>query len=319
MHPAAADNRGNRHQGKAVRVHEIVLVCAAALAAGSGATTAGAAKPGWNAKHSPAVAARTHVIRANGHLVGYRSFGHGSPIVFIEGYAVSMDYWDPPVLDRLARTHRVVLYDHRGVGRSTGSLDGLSIKVLGDDGAALIKALKLRNVTVLGHSTGADVAQQLAVDHRDALARLVLAAGAASGGQFVIGDVAALQSLAPPFNPFVVNDLSFTTRELHRAYLRRILARAHVVRVSAKVQRAQWPLSGLWMQGGAWEAQASMHTPTLITVGNGDPLNPPENGVRLAQHIPGAKLVRFPGLHLFWAEHPARFTSVLNAFVRNHP
>jgi hypothetical protein len=40
---AAADNRGNRHPEKAVRIHKIVLVGAAALVAGSGATTAGAA------------------------------------------------------------------------------------------------------------------------------------------------------------------------------------------------------------------------------------------------------------------------------------
>ena len=216
VHPAAADDRGNRHQGKAVRVHEIVLVCAAALAAGSGAPTAGAAKPGWNAKHSPAVS------------------------------SAPTGTWSAIAASATAR-------------RSCSSRG-----------------------TRFPWTTG-------------------------------------IRPCSTGSRAHIANDLSFTTRELHRAYLRRILARAHVVCVSAKVQRAQWPLSGLWMQGGAWEAQASLHTPTLITVGNGDPLNPPENGVRLAQHIPGAKLVRFPGLHLFWAEHPARFTSVLNAFIRNHP
>ncbi len=290
----------------------VLAVCSVAVAGCLTAPAAGA----WSPRHSAAVGAKTRVLSVGDHLVGYRTFGRGSPIVFVPGYAVSMDYWDPVVLDLLARHYRIVLYDLRGVGRSTGTLENMSIKTLGDDLAAFIRRLRLRDVTVIGHSMGGDIAQQFAVDHPHELSHLALAATTASGGHFVPADPAALRSLVPPFDPFKVNDWSFTTHALDRAYLRRVFSRSHVERVPAAVQRAQFPLGGLWALAGAWNAQASMRTPTLVTVGNDDPLTPAANGERLAAHIPGAKLARFAGRHLFWAEHAARFTNLLDRFIR---
>lgn len=53
--------------------------------------------------------------------IAYKEFGDGPPLVLIMGYAGTMDMWDVPVLQGLARDYRVVVFDNRGMGLSTSS------------------------------------------------------------------------------------------------------------------------------------------------------------------------------------------------------
>ena len=112
-------------------------------------------------------------MRANGDVIGYRSFGRGSTLVLVQGYGGTIDNWDPRFLDLLARSHRVVVFDNRGIGRSSGAVNGLSMRQMADDVAGLIRALHLGRPTVLGFSMGGVIAQELAVDHPKSASRLV--------------------------------------------------------------------------------------------------------------------------------------------------
>jgi pimeloyl-ACP methyl ester carboxylesterase len=66
--------------------------------------------------------APTHTINAGGVEFAYRRLGPstGVPVVFLTHLAAVLDNWDPRVVDGIAAKHRVITFDNRGVGASSG-------------------------------------------------------------------------------------------------------------------------------------------------------------------------------------------------------
>jgi pimeloyl-ACP methyl ester carboxylesterase len=91
--------------------------------------------------------------------VGYRIVGSGPPLVMVMGYAGTMEVWDPRFVDALARHHRVVIFDHAGVGQTQVLPAPLTIDAMADQTSALISALGLGRPAVLGWSMGGMIAQ----------------------------------------------------------------------------------------------------------------------------------------------------------------
>ena len=73
-------------------------------------------------------------------------------IVLLHGLASNLRWWDP-VAARLALRHRLVRFDHRGHGRSTGPAAGYTVQRLAADSAAVLDHLHVgchRQMTVIG-------------------------------------------------------------------------------------------------------------------------------------------------------------------------
>lgn len=99
----------------------------------------------------------------------WTSTGEGSPLLLVAGQASDHRGW-LHVVPALAQHHRVVLYDHRGVGRSTaGASDTWTTRTFADDAAVVLEACDIDLAHVYGHSMGGRVAQRLAVDHPEAV------------------------------------------------------------------------------------------------------------------------------------------------------
>jgi pimeloyl-ACP methyl ester carboxylesterase len=60
-------------------------------------------------------------VKVNGASLGYRTVGSGPPLVMVMGFGATMSVWDPALIERLARRHRVIMFDNRGVGESAGA------------------------------------------------------------------------------------------------------------------------------------------------------------------------------------------------------
>jgi pimeloyl-ACP methyl ester carboxylesterase len=99
-----------------------------------------------------------------------RDQGAGAPVVFIHGWTLDLDAWEPQAA-ALAPTHRVVRYDRRGFGRSGGE-PGRAADA--GDLERLVGALGPGPVTLVGHSQGARVALAFALRHPELVAALVL-------------------------------------------------------------------------------------------------------------------------------------------------
>jgi len=107
----------------------------------------------------------SHTVQGDGGVrLAVREWpGRGPSILLLHGLASSSHIWDL-VAPRLAPRFRVVAYDQRGHGLSGKPSSGYGFDRLIADAAAVIRALGLKRPVVAGHSWGANVALQLAVD-----------------------------------------------------------------------------------------------------------------------------------------------------------
>jgi pimeloyl-ACP methyl ester carboxylesterase len=126
----------------------------------------------------PAVAAShggTHeYYSVNGARLYVESVGHGPPVLFLHGGLMFFDNAYAKQRDYFAAQHQVIGIDQRGHGHSPDGPWQLSYQLMADDTAAVIQALKVGPVDVVGHSDGADIALLLARDHPELVRRIII-------------------------------------------------------------------------------------------------------------------------------------------------
>src|SRR5947208_11304444 len=78
--------------------------------------------------------APARTVTAGGVTYAYRELGPkaGIPVVFFVHLAATLDNWDPRIVDAVAEGHRVIAFDNRGVGASTGKVPG-TVEAMADD------------------------------------------------------------------------------------------------------------------------------------------------------------------------------------------
>jgi non-heme chloroperoxidase len=84
----------------------------------------------------------------------YKDWGSGQPVVFSHGWPLTSDAWDPQLNLVASNGYRAIAHDRRGGGRSSQPWDGNDLDTYADDLAGLIEHLDLRDVVLVGHSTG---------------------------------------------------------------------------------------------------------------------------------------------------------------------
>jgi non-heme chloroperoxidase len=84
----------------------------------------------------------------------YKDWGRGRPVVFSHGWPLNADAWDEQLFFVASHGYRAIAHDRRGHGRSSQTWDGNDMDHYADDLADLIEALDLRDVVLVGHSTG---------------------------------------------------------------------------------------------------------------------------------------------------------------------
>ena len=90
----------------------------------------------------------------DGTTIYYKDWGTGPVVTFSHGWPLNADAWDGQMLFLAQHGFRVIAHDRRGHGRSSQASSGNDMDGYADDLAALVDALDLKNVTMVGHSTG---------------------------------------------------------------------------------------------------------------------------------------------------------------------
>jgi len=117
------------------------------------------------------------IVTGDGVSIFYKDWGpkDGQPIMFHHGWPLSADDWDNQMLFFLGKGFRVIAHDRRGHGRSEQTDTGNDMDTYAADVAALVRALDLRNVVHIGHSTGGgEVIRYVARSAPDRVAKAVL-------------------------------------------------------------------------------------------------------------------------------------------------
>lgn len=123
-----------------------------------------------------------HITAASGETYALRRFGAegGVPVLLLQHFRGSLDYWDPALVDAIAFTREVILFDNLGVAGTTGTAPGTA-EEMAAAAAEFVRALGLTQIDLLGFSLGGFVAQALALANPSLVRRVVLASTGPKG------------------------------------------------------------------------------------------------------------------------------------------
>ena len=94
------------------------------------------------------------ITTADGTLIHYKDWGSGQPVLFSHGWPLSADAWEAQMLLVADHGYRAIGHDRRGHGRSSQPWSGNDMDTYADDLASLIETLDLKDIVLVGHSTG---------------------------------------------------------------------------------------------------------------------------------------------------------------------
>ena len=94
------------------------------------------------------------ITTKDGTTIYYKDWGKGPVVTLSHGWPLNSDMWDGQMMFLAQHGFRVVAHDRRGHGRSSQAWSGNDMDGYADDLAALVEALDLKDITMVGHSTG---------------------------------------------------------------------------------------------------------------------------------------------------------------------
>ncbi|MFD5255381.1 alpha/beta fold hydrolase [Streptomyces bobili] len=244
--------------------------------------------------------APTRSVSVRGETFSYRELGpqEGVPLILLIHLAGVLDNWDPRVVDGLAARRRVITFDNRGVGGSSGSTPD-TIEAMARDAVLFVRALGFDQVDLLGLSMGGFVAQVVAAEEPRLIRKVILAGTGPAGGPG-IEKVPALSIQATLKGALTRQDpklsLFFTGtadgRRAGLAFLERLKERTHDrdKEITLSSFRAQLKAVRRWGRQAPSDLSA-VHQPVLVANGEHDRMVPSANTLDLAARMPRAELV----------------------------
>jgi pimeloyl-ACP methyl ester carboxylesterase len=247
--------------------------------------------------------APTHTINAGGGEFAYRQLGQstGVPVVFLTHLAAVLDNWDPRVVDGIAVKHRVITFDNRGVGASSGATP-TTIEEMARDAVTFIRAIGLDQVDLFGFSMGGMIAQVIAQQHSQLVRKMIIAGTGPAGGEGIdkvtrITYVDTARGLLTRQDPkqFLFFTRTPNGRRAGKEFLARLEERTNDrdKAISVRSFRAQLKAIHRWGQQKPADL-ASIHQPVLVMNGDSDKMVPTKNTVDLDRRLPNSQLVIYP-------------------------
>jgi non-heme chloroperoxidase len=272
------------------------------------------------------------ITTADGVQLYYKDWGpkDGPVVTFSHGWPLNSDSWESQMLFLASEGYRVVAHDRRGHGRSSQPWEGNDMDHYADDLAAVIEALDLKDVTLVGFSTGGgEVARYIGRHGTKRVKKAVLVSA--------VPPMMLKTADNPGGLPLEVFDGIRKASLEDRAQLYLDLASGPFYgynRPGAKVSQGlidNWRAQGL--QAGHKNTYDSIaafsatdfrgdlkkfDVPTLVIHGDDDQIVPLDSsGKASAALVEGAKLIVYPGApHGLTDTHKERFNNDLLAFLK---
>jgi non-heme chloroperoxidase len=269
------------------------------------------------------------ITTKDGAQIYYKDWGAGPVVTFSHGWPLSSDAWDSQMLFLAQNGFRCVAHDRRGHGRSSQVSFGNDMDTYADDLAAVIEALDLKDVVVVGHSTGGgEVTRYIGRHGTKRVAKAVLIAAIPPG---VLGGPNNPDGLPPEAAQGLLAGLLADRSQFYRD-LAAVFYGAN--RPGSKVSQ------GILDQFWAWSMQSGLKNsvecakavvesdftedlkkfdvPTLIIHGEDDQVVPfKATAPRSAKLIKNAKTIYYPGApHGITATHQDEINKQLLAFLK---
>jgi pimeloyl-ACP methyl ester carboxylesterase len=262
----------------------------------------------------------------------YETHGRGEPLVLVPSTAFGGDVWLSDQVPELAESLQVVVFDPRGVGRSSHPRGVYTIEQMAADVVALLDVLGLPAAHVLGHSMGGRIGLAMALDFPGRLKSLILAASgsgpaARSGEDCVPGLPYRLvyDLVERGFEAHVRDEIRDSDTFFTAEYRERHADRVQAFYELAWRTHARWPeYLRLIMARQVWEAThrlGDVAVPTLVAIGDADTGGSNHVGQAqvMAERILGAELKLLPGQsHGFFWQQPHETNAWIREWVLSH-
>lgn len=246
----------------------------------------------------------TKFINSGGVNFAYREYGQqngGIPIIFLNHLAAVLDNWDPRIIDGIAKTHHVVVFDNRGVGASTGK-PAQSIEQMADDAITFIEAKGFNKVDLFGFSMGGMISQEIALKKPSLVRKMVISGTGPAGGEGIakvsrISNKDLVRGLLTRQDPKVF--LFFTRtdngKSAAKAFIKRINERTENLDKEITISAYRAQLKALKKWGNKQPVDLSIiEQPTLVANGDHDRMVPTLNTHDLAKRLPNSQLIIYP-------------------------
>ncbi len=270
------------------------------------------------------------ITSKDGTQIYYKDWGRGPVVTFSHGWPLNADAWDGQMHFLVQQGFRAIAHDRRGHGRSEQASSNNDMNGYADDLAAVIETLDLKNVTLVGHSTGGgEVVRYMARHGTKRVSKAVLIAA--------VPPLLLKTAANPEGLPIEVFDAlrEALTKDRSQFYKDLAIQFYGANREGAKVSQGTLDQFWLWsMQAGLKNAYDSIKAfsetdftkelmeidvPTLVLHGEDDQIVPVHDSARKsARLIKGAKEIYYPGApHGITATHQDQVNSDLLAFLRS--
>jgi non-heme chloroperoxidase len=270
------------------------------------------------------------IITRDGVRLFYKDWGQGQPVVFSHGWPLNADAWDEQLMFLASNGYRAIAHDRRGHGRSSQPWAGNDMDHYADDLSDLIEALDLRDVVLVGHSTGGGEVTRYVGRHGtgrvarvvlvDAIPPLMLKTDANPGGlpievfDAIRAGVAGNRSqyfkdLAVPFYGANRADNTVTQGTLDMFWLWSMQAGI----------KAAYDCIEVFSETDLTDDLARIDVPTLIVHGDDDQIVPIADSALLsAKIVPNAILKVYPGgPHGLTSTHKDQLNADILEFLRS--
>ncbi|TVY57512.1 2-hydroxy-6-oxononadienedioate/2-hydroxy-6-oxononatrienedioate hydrolase 2 [Lachnellula cervina] len=273
----------------------------------------------------------TQYALVNGVKAAYRRLGKSSgiPLVMMIHFRGNMDFWDPALINRLAKSRPLILFDYPGVGHSEGEMpttfQGWAAHIVG-----LVEVLHIKEIDLLGFSMGGAAAQYVALNAPGLVRKLILAGTRTSitpnstRGPPEIFAALATSTTEEEFKASIA--LSFFNPSPHgqaaaQASWDRIMSRTmdrapHLSPELAKRQIESFASNMKPHPRNAFERIHELTMPVFVANGDNDTLIPTINSYELAQILPFAHLHIYPNSgHGFLYQYAELFAKHVDLFL----
>jgi pimeloyl-ACP methyl ester carboxylesterase len=270
------------------------------------------------------VTAPTQFIDAGGVRYAHRRLGpeSGIPLLLLQHFRGNMDDWDPAVVDGFAAERPVILFDNRGIGRSSG-LTPETVADMASDVMVFIVGLGLTRVDVLGFSLGGMIAQQVLFVRPALIRRAILVGTGGPGAAGMFSPEVTTAATGIPSDADSVLSLFFPPspvgQSAGRRYLRRMLMREdREPATTRQTIQAQLAAIRAWGEtnGEVFARLRRIEQPVLVVNGTHDIMIPSFNAYALSQQVPGAQLILYPDAgHGSLVQYPEWFVHDASRFL----
>ena len=246
--------------------------------------------------------APTEYIEATDVRFAYRRLGNskGTPLIFLQHFTGTMDSWDPAVVNGLAESRPVIVFNNTGVGTSTGETPD-NVAQMATDAEQFIAALGFAQVDLLGFSLGGFVAQLLAANVPSLVRKMILVGTAPQGGEEHLLKVVE-EAFSHREAPDVRLPLFFTSSEASQAAGRAFLKRASVRTENRDPEsgqaisdpQAKALIDWCATQDPEHSILKTIDQPVLVLSGSDDTMLPASNAYLMFKQLKNGQLILYP-------------------------